>query len=117
MSEETLFTKIINGEIPADILYEDEHCICINDINPQAPTHVLLIPRKPIPRICDAVDSDKILLGHLMLSVGEIARKLGIEEAFRVVINNGESAGQTVFHLHLHILGNSTFSEGSLGMR
>ncbi|WP_075186892.1 histidine triad nucleotide-binding protein [Teredinibacter haidensis] len=116
MSDETLFTKIINGDIPADILFEDEHCICIKDIHPQAPTHVLVIPRKPLPRLCDATQEDKVLLGHLMLQVGEIARKLGIDEAFRVVINNGAGAGQQVFHLHLHILGNKTFDEGSLGM-
>ena len=116
MSEETLFTKIINGNIPAEILFEDDHCICIRDINPQAPTHVLVIPRKPLPRLVDATEDDKALLGHLMLKVGEIARELGIERAFSVVINNGESAGQTVFHLHLHILGNTTFDEGSLGI-
>ncbi|TVZ39785.1 histidine triad (HIT) family protein [Alteromonadaceae bacterium 2753L.S.0a.02] len=117
MSEPTLFTRIINGEIPADIVYQDDQCICIKDIHPQAPTHVLVIPRKPIPRLVDATEDDKALLGHLMLSVGEIARHLGVDEAFRVVINNGEAAGQTVFHLHLHILGNKTFAEGSLGMK
>ena len=102
MAEETLFTKIINGDIPADILYEDDQCICIRDIQPQAPTHVLVIPRKPIPKLAEASQDDKALLGHLMLAVGDIARKLG--------------AGQTVFHLHLHILANKTFEEGSLGM-
>ncbi|ACR14560.1 histidine triad nucleotide-binding protein [Teredinibacter turnerae] len=117
MSDDTIFSKIIRGEIPAERVYEDELCICIKDINPQAPTHVLVIPRKAIPRLADATDEDKALLGHLMLSVGEIARKLGVDEAFRVVVNNGEAAGQTVFHLHLHILANKTFSEGSLGMK
>jgi len=117
MSEETLFTKIINGDIPAERLYEDEHCICIKDINPQAPTHVLVIPRKPIPKLSDATDEDKFLLGHLMLCVGDIARKMGVEDAFRVCINNGEAAGQTVFHLHIHILAGKTFSEGSLSMQ
>ena len=116
MSDETIFTKIINGDIPADIVYQDDLCICINDISPQAPTHVLVIPKKPIPRLADATDEDKALLGHLMLSVGNIAKQLGVEDAFRVVINNGEAAGQTVFHLHLHILANKKFSEGSLGM-
>ena len=116
MAEESIFTKIINGDIPADIVYQDEHCICINDIQPQAPVHVLVIPRNPIPKLADATVEDKALLGHLMLKVGDIARKLGVEEAFRVVINNGEAAGQTVFHLHLHILANKSFSEGSLGM-
>lgn len=117
MSEETIFSKIINGDIPADIVYQDELCICIKDISPQAPTHVLVIPKKPIPRLVDACEEDKALLGHLMLSVGKIAEQLGVQDAFRVVINNGEAAGQTVFHLHLHILANKTFSEGSLGMQ
>ncbi len=114
---ETIFTKIMNGDIPSEIVYEDEQCICIKDISPQAPTHVLVVPRKPIPRLVDATEEDKALLGHLMLSVGKIAEQLGVGDAFRVVINNGEAAGQTVFHLHLHILANKTFSEGSLGMQ
>ncbi|SMF07454.1 histidine triad (HIT) family protein [Alteromonadaceae bacterium Bs31] len=117
MSEDSLFTKIINREIPADIVYEDDQCICIKDINPQAPTHVLVIPAKPIAKLADASDEDKALLGHLMLKVGEIARTLGVEDAFRVVVNNGAGAGQQVFHLHLHILANKSFDEGSLGMR
>lgn len=112
MAEETLFSRIINGDIPSDILYEDEHCICIKDIAPQAPTHLLVIPRKPIPRLVDATQEDKSLLGHLMLSVGDITRQLGIDDAFRVIINNGANAGQTVFHLHLHILAGQTFKEG-----
>ena len=116
MPEETIFSKISRGEIPADILYQDDHCFCIKDINPQAPTHLLLIPKKPIPRLADATEDDHALLGQLMLKVGDIARQMGIEDAFRVVINNGEGAGQTVFHLHLHILANKTFTEGSLGM-
>jgi len=115
MSEGTLFTKIINGDIPADIVYEDEHCFAIKDIAPKAPTHLLVIPKKPIPRLVDASAEDKALLGHMMLIVGEIAKKAGVDEAFRVIINNGEGVGQTVFHLHLHILGNKKFSEDSLG--
>ncbi len=116
MPEETLFTKIINGDIPAEKLYEDDICICIRDISPQAPTHVLLIPRKPIPRLADASEEDQAILGHLMVKAGEIARQLGVDEAFRLVVNNGAGAGQTVFHLHLHILGNKKFSEQGLGM-
>lgn len=112
MSEETIFTKIINGDIQSEKLYEDDHCICIKDISPQAPTHLLVIPRKPIPRLADATEEDKALLGHLLLSVGDISRKVGIDEAFRVIINNGANAGQTVFHLHLHILAGQTFTEG-----
>lgn len=112
MTEETIFTKIINGDIPSDKVYEDDQCICIRDISPQAPTHLLVIPRKPIPRLADATANDHALLGHLMLKVGDIARQVGVDEAFRVIINNGANAGQTVFHLHLHILAGETFSEG-----
>jgi histidine triad (HIT) family protein len=101
---DTIFTKIINRQIPADIVYEDELCLAVKDINPQAPVHVLLIPKHPIATLADAGKSDEPLLGHLLRAVGDIARKLKIEHAFRVVINNGEQAGQTVFHLHLHIL-------------
>lgn len=115
MAEETLFTKIINGDIPADVVYEDELCVCIRDVAPKAPVHVLLIPRKPIPRLADASEADRELLGHLMTRVGVITRQLGIEDAFRVIVNSGADAGQTVFHLHLHILGNKQFSEDKLG--
>lgn len=112
---DSIFTKIINGEIPADKVYEDEHCICIKDIAPKAPIHVLLIPRKPIPRLVDATDADKTLLGHLLATAGKVATQLGIGDAFRVIVNNGEDAGQTVFHLHIHILGDKIFTEGQLG--
>ncbi len=112
---ETLFTKIINRELPSDIVYEDEHCIAIKDIAPKAPTHLLVIPKKAIPRLVDASDEDKALLGHVMLAVGEIARQAGVEDAFRVIVNNGADVGQTVFHLHLHILAGKTFSEAQLG--
>ncbi len=115
MPEETLFTKIINRDIPADILYEDEHCVAIKDIAPKAPTHLLLIPRKPIPRLVDAGQEDKALLGHLMFAAAEVAKQAGVGDAFRLIVNNGEGAGQTVFHLHLHILGNKQFSESGLG--
>lgn len=117
MSEDSIFTKIVNGEIPAEILYQDELCFCIKDINPQAPTHLLLIPKKPIPKLADANDEDQALLGHLMCTVGKLTRSLGIADAFRLVINNGEAAGQTVFHLHLHILAGKTFKENSLSMQ
>lgn len=112
---ETLFTKIINRELPADIVYEDEHCIAIKDIAPKAPMHLLVIPRKPIARLVDASEEDKALLGHVMLAAGEIARQAGVDEAFRLIVNNGAKAGQTVFHLHLHILGGKNFSESALG--
>ncbi len=104
MGEKTLFTRIIEREVPASIVYEDDHCIAFKDISPQAPVHVLIVPRKPIDRLGSAESSDQMLLGHLMLAAPAVARKLGIED-FRLVINNGETAGQTVFHLHLHLLG------------
>jgi histidine triad (HIT) family protein len=104
----TLFGKIIRGELRADIVYEDELCMAIRDINPQAPTHVLIIPRKEIPRLSDAASSDQALLGHLMLAAGKVAHSLGVGEAFRLVVNNGAEAGQSVFHLHLHLLAGRT---------
>jgi histidine triad (HIT) family protein len=100
----TLFSKIIAREIPADIVYEDEHCLAFRDINPQAPIHVLLIPKREIPKLADAAADDQALLGHLLLAAGRVARQLGVGEAFRLVVNNGAGAGQTVFHLHLHLL-------------
>jgi len=115
MAEETLFSKIIKGEIPAEIIYEDEHCIAIKDIAPKAPVHLLVIPRKIIPRIIDAEAEDQALLGHLMLAAGKIAEEAGVGDAFRLIVNNGAGAGQTVFHLHVHILGGKNFSESSLG--
>jgi histidine triad (HIT) family protein len=105
----TIFSKIINREIPADIVYEDDLCLAFKDINPQAPVHVQLIPKKEIPKISDAASEDRNLLGHLMLTAGEVARRLGVDDAFRVVINNGAGAQQTVFHLHLHSLAGRPF--------
>ena len=101
---ETIFTKIINKEIPADIIYEDELALVFKDIQPQAPTHLLIIPKKPIPKLSDASPEDQELLGHLMLVAGEVSRMLELDETFRLVTNNGANAGQSVFHLHLHLL-------------
>lgn len=101
----TLFSQINARAIPADIVYEDEHCFAFRDINPQAPTHVLLVPKKEIPRLVDATAEDHALMGHLLLAAGTVAKQLGVGEAFRLVVNNGADAGQSVFHLHLHILG------------
>ena len=100
----TLFEKIINKEIPADILYEDDISIVIKDISPQAPTHLLIITKKVIPKLSDATKEDQEVLGHLMLVAGKIADELGLDETFRLVVNNGAKAGQSVFHLHLHLL-------------
>jgi len=106
---ETLFTKIINREIPADIVYEDDQCLAFRDINPKAPMHILVIPKKVIPKLIDAESGDESLLGHLLTTAAKIAKDEGYGEAFRSVINNGEAVGQTVFHLHIHILGGRDF--------
>ena len=111
---ETIFGKIVSGEIPSEFIYEDEHCIAINDVNPQAPVHVLVIPRCGISRLVDAGPDDQALLGHLLLAAGNVARQLGVDEAFRLIINNGSGAGQTVFHLHLHIIAGREFAEGHM---
>jgi len=107
---DTLFSKIINREISADIVYEDDLCLAFRDINPQAPVHILLIPKQPIAKISDATDSDQSLLGHLLLKAGKIVREQGYADSFRLVVNNGERAGQSVFHLHVHILAGRDFS-------
>ena len=101
----TLFEKICDKEIPASIVYEDAHCVAFEDINPGAPTHVLLVPRKPIPKLSDATAADQSLLGHLLLTAAKVAAQFGVGDAFRLAVNNGAGAGQSVFHLHLHILG------------
>ena len=102
----TLFEKIIARQIPADIVYEDDLVIAFRDINPQAPTHVLIIPKKPIPRIAEATAADEKVLGHLLLKAAEVAAKLGLKpDGYRLVFNNGRDAGEAVPHLHLHILG------------
>jgi histidine triad (HIT) family protein len=104
----TLFGKIIRREIPANIVYEDDLCLAFRDINPQAPTHVLLVPKKAIDKLSSATTEDQALLGHLMLVAGKMARQLGAGDTFRLVVNNGTEAGQSVFHLHLHILAGRT---------
>lgn len=102
----TLFEKIVAREIPAQIVYEDELVIAFRDIAPQAPKHVLLIPKKPIPRMAEATPADHQVLGHLMLKAAEVAEKLGLKQGgYRLVFNNGPDAGEAVPHLHCHILG------------
>lgn len=103
----TLFEKIIAREIPADIVYEDDACVAIRDINPQAPHHVLIIPRRVIPRVGEAASGDRETLGALLLAAGKIARQLGVDgisRGFRLVINHGRDAGETVPHMHVHLL-------------
>ena len=106
----TIFQKIIAREIPAEILYEDELCISIKDIQPQAPFHALIIPKKLIPRIGLAEESDQQTLGHLLLLAKKIAQEQHLDEGFRVVINNGNDGGETVPHLHVHLLGGRKLS-------
>ena len=102
----TLFEKIVAREIPAKIVYEDDLVLAIHDINPQAPTHVLIFPKRPVPRIAEAKGEDGQLLGHLLLKAAEVAGKLDLDKTgFRLVINNGQNGGETVPHLHCHILG------------
>jgi histidine triad (HIT) family protein len=102
----TLFEKIIAREIPATIVYEDDKVIAFRDVKPQAPTHVLIIPKKPIPRIAEAKPEDHPLLGHLMLKAAAVAKELGLEQTgYRLVFNNGPDAGEAVPHLHCHIIG------------
>lgn len=102
----TLFERIIARQIPADIVYEDDHVLAFRDIKPQAPTHVLIVPKKAIQRIHEAAANDAAVLGHLLLKAAEVARRLGLSETgYRLVINNGRDGGETVPHLHCHILG------------
>jgi len=105
MPGKTLFEKIADREIPADIVYEDDQCICFRDINPQAPVHLLIVPRKPITRISETVDDDAAILGHLLLTANKVSKQEGFADSgFRTVINNGKDGGEEVPHLHLHIL-------------
>jgi histidine triad (HIT) family protein len=102
----TLFEKIVAREIPAKVVFEDDQILAFHDVNPQAPVHVLVIPKRVIPRIAEADESDDALLGRLLLTAKKIAADLGISETgFRLVINNGRNGGETVPHLHLHLLG------------
>lgn len=110
----SVFTRIIEGELPADFVWQDEHCIVIKDLHPQAPVHLLVIPKKPLVNLADAEENDQALLGHLMLVAAKVAKQAGIESGFRLIANNGKSAGQTVFHLHFHVLGGRQYSEVGL---
>ncbi len=106
----TLFERIIAREIPAKIEHEDDHCIVIQDIAPAAPVHLLIIPKTVIPRVGEATPEQQAVLGHLLLTAGTVARKLGLERGFRLVVNNGPDACETVPHLHVHLLGRRQLS-------
>jgi histidine triad (HIT) family protein len=105
MSGKTIFKKIIDKEIPAKIVYEDDLCLAFHDVNPQAPIHVLLIPKQEVPSIDHLAVDDQMLVGHLLLVIRKLAEQLGLSSGYRVVINCGADAGQTVDHLHLHLIG------------
>jgi histidine triad (HIT) family protein len=105
MMTDNIFLKIIERKIPADLVYEDDRSLAFRDINPQAPVHVLIIPKKVIPTHADLTDADKELVGHLHLVAAKLAQQFGLHEGYRLVLNCKEGAGQTVPHLHLHLLG------------
>ncbi|XP_030422700.1 histidine triad nucleotide-binding protein 1 [Gopherus evgoodei] len=102
---ETIFGKIIRKEIAAKIIFEDEQCLAFHDISPQAPTHFLVVPKKPIVQLSEAEDSDESLLGHLMIVGKKCAAELGLTKGYRMVVNEGPDGGQSVYHVHLHVLG------------
>ncbi len=105
MTEKTIFKKIIDGEVPADVVFENDDCIAFRDIDSKAPTHVLLIPKKEIRNFASLVDEDALLAGRLLLAVRDVAKQLGLQGGYRVVANCGQDGGQSVDHLHFHILG------------
>jgi histidine triad (HIT) family protein len=105
MAEKTVFKRIIDGEIPAKIIYQDDLCLAFHDIAPQAPTHVVVIPRKEIASLAEVADQDVALLGHLLVTIRKLARQLDLDDGYRVIVNCGKHAGQSVDHLHFHLLG------------
>ena len=109
MPEETIFSAILSGKIPCNEVYQDSQCLAFHDVQPQAPTHILVIPKKKLSSLKEATNEDSELLGHLLLVASKIAQKEGLQD-WRTVINTGSNAGQTVFHLHLHILGGRKLS-------
>ena len=109
MSPKTVFKKIIDREIPADIVYEDQYCLAFKDIHPQAPVHIIVVPKKEIPNLESLQEEDAELMGRLFLAMQRIAEQLGINSGYRVVLNNGRDAGQEVAHVHFHMLAGRTF--------
>lgn len=105
MGEKTIFKRIIDGEIPADIVHQDEHCLAFRDIAPQAPTHIIVIPRKEIPSLAEVSEDDAALLGHLVVTIHKLAADLKLDDGYRVVVNCGPHGGQSVDHLHFHLIG------------
>ncbi len=109
MAEKTIFQRIIDRQIPADIVYEDERCLAFRDIHPQAPVHVVVIPKQPIATLDDLTERDEPLVGHLFIAMKTIAQRLGLTGGYRVTVNCGPDAGQEVMHLHFHLLGGRSF--------
>lgn len=109
MAEKTVFQRILDREIPADIVFEDDRCLAFRDIHPQAPVHVVVIPKKPIATLNDVTEDDEALIGHLFVAVRQIAARLGLHKGYRVVVNCGPDAGQVVMHVHFHLLGGREF--------
>ena len=105
MTEKTVFQKIIDRELPADIVHEDEQCVAFRDIAPAAPTHILVVPKKPVDQVENLAPEDAPLMGHLVYVASQLARTEGLHEGYRLVVNNGAEGGQSVFHIHLHLLG------------
>ena len=110
MAEKTIFERIIDKEIPAKIIYEDDQCLAFHDIAAQAPIHVLVIPKRPIESVATLADSDAELMGHLWIVIRDLARQLKLDNGYRVVVNSGRDGGQSVDHLHFHILGGRAMS-------
>ena len=110
MNEKTIFKRIIDGEVPADVVYDDEYCLAFKDAAPQAPTHVLIIPKKEIPSLADLDADDQSLIGHIMLIIRQLANELGLSNGYRVITNCGDEGGQTVPHLHFHLMGGRPLS-------
>lgn len=105
MAEKTIFKRIIDGEIPAKLVHDDEHCLAFHDVSPKAPVHVLVIPKKEIPSLASVSPADQALLGHIWTTIPKLAAQLGLTDGYRVVVNCGRDGGQSVDHLHLHLLG------------
>nr|XP_034319800.1 histidine triad nucleotide-binding protein 1-like [Crassostrea gigas] len=101
---DTIFGKIARKEIPCEFIYEDDQCVAFNDLSPQAPVHFLVIPKKPISRLSEAEDADEQLLGHLVLAAKKVAKQQGLNEGYRLVINDGPMGGQSVYHIHVHVM-------------
>lgn len=110
MLTDNIFLKVIDKSIPAKIVHEDDHCLAFHDVNPQAPTHVLIIPRKVIPTHADLTDEDRMIVGHMHLVATKLAKDLGLDDGYRLVINCKEKGGQTVPHLHMHLMGGRFFT-------